>query len=345
MGDQKWYSNKSKEDQTRQISNSVFVTNFPYHFLSRDLWKARSNYGAVIDVFIPFKKSKAGKIFAFVRFIKVVNLDRLIENLCTIWIGRLRLHANVVRFHRDPKPSVWKPKGSYYGTNTGVNVGNSRGSFASIPKKGNPVYASSEDSNPALVLDDTFGEDEGQSSDIKKQENANDDDNEERVSETRECWPIIGGGTPIPPGFTPVDKDGEKGDAQRIDNLDEHHSSNSKNKNDLGRSKGGTSQRCKNLFSKIHNGGSWYVSWKKMEEYTKNQSLNEERTQDKDLPTHVHDVESKQIILDPDDQSMWESAKTIAPTPYSAIVRPDVNDNFVINSTHLKMIWENKFDG
>ncbi|GJW02328.1 reverse transcriptase domain-containing protein [Tanacetum coccineum] len=57
------------------------------------------------------------------------------------------------------------------------------------------------------------------------------------------------------------------------------------------------------------------------------------------------DVEPKQIILDPDDQPMWESAKTVAPTPNSAIVQIDVDDNFVINSTHLKMICENKFDG
>ncbi|GKC66370.1 hypothetical protein Tco_1098968 [Tanacetum coccineum] len=42
---------------------------------------------------------------------------------------------------------------------------------------------------------------------------------------------------------------------------------------------------------------------------------------------------------------MWESANTVAPTPNSAIVRPVVDDNFVINSTRLKMIWENKFDG
>nr|GEX15831.1 hypothetical protein [Tanacetum cinerariifolium] len=42
---------------------------------------------------------------------------------------------------------------------------------------------------------------------------------------------------------------------------------------------------------------------------------------------------------------MWESAKTVAPTPNSAIVQLDVDDNFVINSTHLKMIRENKFDG
>ncbi|GJR21870.1 reverse transcriptase domain-containing protein [Tanacetum coccineum] len=57
------------------------------------------------------------------------------------------------------------------------------------------------------------------------------------------------------------------------------------------------------------------------------------------------DVETKQIILDPDDQPMWESAKTVALTSNSAIVQIDVDDNFVINSIHLKMIRENKFDG
>ncbi|GJV90713.1 reverse transcriptase domain-containing protein [Tanacetum coccineum] len=57
------------------------------------------------------------------------------------------------------------------------------------------------------------------------------------------------------------------------------------------------------------------------------------------------DVEPKQIILDPDDQPMWENAKIVAPTPNSAIVQPNVDDNFVINSTHLKMILKNKFDG
>ncbi|GJS36788.1 reverse transcriptase domain-containing protein [Tanacetum coccineum] len=51
------------------------------------------------------------------------------------------------------------------------------------------------------------------------------------------------------------------------------------------------------------------------------------------------------IILDPDDQPMWESAKIVAPTPNSAVISLDVDDNFVINSTHLKMIRKNKFDG
>ncbi|GJU19023.1 reverse transcriptase domain-containing protein [Tanacetum coccineum] len=42
---------------------------------------------------------------------------------------------------------------------------------------------------------------------------------------------------------------------------------------------------------------------------------------------------------------MSENAKIVAPPPNSAIVQPNVDDNFVINSTHLKMISENKFDG
>ncbi|GJY45604.1 hypothetical protein Tco_0434667 [Tanacetum coccineum] len=42
---------------------------------------------------------------------------------------------------------------------------------------------------------------------------------------------------------------------------------------------------------------------------------------------------------------MLEKAKIVAPTPNYAIVQPNDDDNFVINSIHLKMIWENKFDG
>ncbi|GKE02453.1 reverse transcriptase domain-containing protein, partial [Tanacetum coccineum] len=56
-------------------------------------------------------------------------------------------------------------------------------------------------------------------------------------------------------------------------------------------------------------------------------------------------VEPKQIILDPDDQPIWEIAKTVASIPNSAIIQLDVDDNFVINSTHLKIIRENKFYG
>nr|GEX25563.1 putative reverse transcriptase domain-containing protein [Tanacetum cinerariifolium] len=65
----------------------------------------------------------------------------------------------------------------------------------------------------------------------------------------------------------------------------------------------------------------------------------------KSLNKALEDVEpqpnsplQKVINLDPDDRPMWKSAKIVAPNSNSIIVRPDVHDNFNINSTHLKMI-------
>ncbi|GJS34375.1 RNA-directed DNA polymerase, eukaryota [Tanacetum coccineum] len=73
---------------------------------NQDLWKVCNDYGTIVDVFIPFKKSKAGKRFAFVRFIKVKELDRLVENLCTIWIGRFHIHANAAQGSLPPVKEV-----------------------------------------------------------------------------------------------------------------------------------------------------------------------------------------------------------------------------------------------
>ncbi|GJS58787.1 RNA-directed DNA polymerase, eukaryota [Tanacetum coccineum] len=144
------FSHRSNEDHVAQISKSIFVTNFPDNFGSRELWKICESYGKVVDVYIPNRKSKAGKRFAFVHFIRVEVIDRLVGNLCKIWIGRLHLHANVVRFERARKPYnlegfahtyVHAPSGPYATAvkgNTPLNV---------------PITPSS--SVPTLVLDDS----------------------------------------------------------------------------------------------------------------------------------------------------------------------------------------------
>nr|GFA87687.1 hypothetical protein [Tanacetum cinerariifolium] len=146
---------RSKEDHVIRISKSVFVTNFPDIFGSRDLWSLCEEYGKVVDVFIPNQKSKAGKRFAFVRFIRVDDMDRLIGNLCTLWVGRLHLQANTVRYERPPKssPSVMLPSVKSYAPFTS----SPSGSFAdtvkdikNVPPNSSPVLCS-----PALVLDDT----------------------------------------------------------------------------------------------------------------------------------------------------------------------------------------------
>ncbi|GKC32179.1 RNA-directed DNA polymerase, eukaryota [Tanacetum coccineum] len=75
----------SNEDQVVRISKSIFVTNFPDNLGSKELWKVCEGYGKVIDVFIPNRRSKAGKRFAFVRFIRVNDLDRLVGG--GLWRG------------------------------------------------------------------------------------------------------------------------------------------------------------------------------------------------------------------------------------------------------------------
>nr|GEW21196.1 ChaC-like family protein [Tanacetum cinerariifolium] len=73
---------RSNMDHACAIARSIFVTNFPDSTSSKDLWKLCQPYGIVVDVYIPNRRSKAGKRFAFVRFIKVDNVDRLVGNLC-----------------------------------------------------------------------------------------------------------------------------------------------------------------------------------------------------------------------------------------------------------------------
>ncbi|GJY78645.1 RNA-directed DNA polymerase, eukaryota [Tanacetum coccineum] len=93
---------RSKEDDVFKISTSIFVTNFPDQTNAKELWRLCNQYGNVIDVFIPNKRSKVGKRFGFVRFIKISDVDRLVNNLCTIWIERFKIHANIARFNRPP---------------------------------------------------------------------------------------------------------------------------------------------------------------------------------------------------------------------------------------------------
>nr|GFB64375.1 UvrD-like helicase, ATP-binding domain, P-loop containing nucleoside triphosphate hydrolase [Tanacetum cinerariifolium] len=92
----------SKEEEVQKISTAIFVTNFPNHAKANDLWNVCKQYGQVVDAFIPDRKSKTGKRYGFVRSIRVYDVDRLVSNLCTLWMGSHHLHANVAKFMRPP---------------------------------------------------------------------------------------------------------------------------------------------------------------------------------------------------------------------------------------------------
>ncbi|GJX91166.1 RNA-directed DNA polymerase, eukaryota, reverse transcriptase zinc-binding domain protein [Tanacetum coccineum] len=157
MGDQ-----RPKEDGVYNIFTSIFVTNFPDQTNAKELWRLCNQYGNVIDSFIPNRRSKVGKRFGFVRFIKIYDVERLVNNLCTIWIGNFKLHANIAKFNRTPLH-----KGNHL-PNIHANVrpapvvsskthGDSS-SYIQAVKAGvnlHSVVSDAKVSKPALLLDDS----------------------------------------------------------------------------------------------------------------------------------------------------------------------------------------------
>nr|GEZ45967.1 nucleotide-binding alpha-beta plait domain-containing protein [Tanacetum cinerariifolium] len=122
----------SKEDEALKISMSVFVANFPDSFGAKDLWNTCKQYGQVLDV------------------------DLLVNNLCTVWVGRHKLQADIPRFQREPL----KRHNSLHNID-GVKRGNSRDTYNSngVKDAANP-YAhvvkgsqnSKMDSDSSLVM-------------------------------------------------------------------------------------------------------------------------------------------------------------------------------------------------
>ncbi|GJY00946.1 hypothetical protein Tco_0359098 [Tanacetum coccineum] len=98
----------------------------------------------------------------FVGFIKIANVERLVTNLCTIWVGSFRLHANIARFQRKPlnqntsQTSKKQVNKHCQGEVLMEKVFNwYAGSFASAVKKGTNLHYEEVESKPALVLDDS----------------------------------------------------------------------------------------------------------------------------------------------------------------------------------------------
>nr|GEY58873.1 nucleotide-binding alpha-beta plait domain-containing protein [Tanacetum cinerariifolium] len=145
---------RSKEDDVQKISTSVFVTNFSDGYGAKDLWNTCKLYGHVVDVFIHDRRTKAGKRFGFVRFIKVLDIDRLINNLCTVWVGCNKIHANVARFQREPLHKQ-SNKVNNKGTNN-VNHGEKgMTNFYAHVVRGNQVQNVGMEECPNIVLDET----------------------------------------------------------------------------------------------------------------------------------------------------------------------------------------------
>ncbi|GKA38027.1 RNA-directed DNA polymerase, eukaryota, partial [Tanacetum coccineum] len=146
---------RSKEDDVGRISVNVFVTNFPDNCLAKDLFHHCSQYGHVVDSFIPNKRSKSGKRFGFVKFINVFNNDRLVSNISTVWIGRYKLQAHLAKYARPSinNRSQVTSKGQRHVTSLPPKPR----SFANVVNNDNLPNDTSVSDTPDLVLENECG--------------------------------------------------------------------------------------------------------------------------------------------------------------------------------------------
>ncbi|GKE39306.1 nucleotide-binding alpha-beta plait domain-containing protein [Tanacetum coccineum] len=148
---------RTKEDDVARISTSVFISNIPDSVLAKDLFHVCKQYGHVVDSYIPFKKDKNGNRFGFVRFINVFNTERLVNNLCTVWIDRYKIKANIAQFQRSlcnvVKNGEVTSKRSFVNSKANVNP---RGeiSYVGVVKNDNRDVGEDSTSNAALVIGD-----------------------------------------------------------------------------------------------------------------------------------------------------------------------------------------------
>nr|GEX67242.1 RNA-directed DNA polymerase, eukaryota [Tanacetum cinerariifolium] len=125
-------------------------------FNAKELWNTCKQYGFVVDAFIPTRRSKAGKRFGFVRFINVFDAERLVNNLCTIWIRRYKIYANIARFQRAPmNNSISQFKNNEAKRNYTYTDAKGHANSYVHTVKGFQKPNLGNESNPILVLDDS----------------------------------------------------------------------------------------------------------------------------------------------------------------------------------------------
>ncbi|GKB29528.1 nucleotide-binding alpha-beta plait domain-containing protein [Tanacetum coccineum] len=147
-------SRRSKEDDVNRISISIYVTNFPEIFSAKELFQSCKQYGHVVDSFIPRKRTKEGKHFGFVHFINVFNVDRFVNNLCIIWVGQLKLHANKARFQRATLNKGQGADHKKVSNSPRPNSGDSGSSNSYVNAVKN--HKSVDHDSPAIVLDKDY---------------------------------------------------------------------------------------------------------------------------------------------------------------------------------------------
>ncbi|PWA97712.1 hypothetical protein CTI12_AA026760 [Artemisia annua] len=80
---------------------SFFFTRFPESWDSRTLWKIFEEYGKIVDVYIPEKRTKMGTRFGFARFVNISDVQAFEKKLGEIQVGKTKLLINIAKYGRE----------------------------------------------------------------------------------------------------------------------------------------------------------------------------------------------------------------------------------------------------
>ncbi|GKD60866.1 RNA-directed DNA polymerase, eukaryota, reverse transcriptase zinc-binding domain protein, partial [Tanacetum coccineum] len=149
-------SRNSDESLLARLSCNVYVINFPSHFTVRELRNVCERFGIVSDVFIAKKLSKLGKLFGFVRYLKVNDAQTIIDGLCNTRIVMQKIFANIAHFDRkDTFVSAGQDKmHAYMPANNKKGMGCSGMTYANVVQERHAnVKAHQMNDKSVVVLD------------------------------------------------------------------------------------------------------------------------------------------------------------------------------------------------
>ncbi|KAL4352461.1 hypothetical protein GQ457_06G018140 [Hibiscus cannabinus] len=74
---------------------TLFVHNITDRLHWKGVWQVFDRHGVVVDVFIPHRRSRAGRRFGFVRMASKEDADRVIERLNGFWLYGARVSVSL----------------------------------------------------------------------------------------------------------------------------------------------------------------------------------------------------------------------------------------------------------
>ncbi|KAK9058243.1 hypothetical protein SSX86_023083 [Deinandra increscens subsp. villosa] len=106
--DQGWktvsYRRQTKEAE--QVTTTFFVADLPNGCTSEYLWKSFCHLGKISDAFVPRRRDWRGRVFGFIRFREVGNVQAMLEALRQIRVDGARTRVYISRFGKSREHGV-----------------------------------------------------------------------------------------------------------------------------------------------------------------------------------------------------------------------------------------------